>query len=415
MRSRLTVTAGVLACVLLGTAPGVAGADPRPAPLDSAGSGGGEITRDSHSSDGRPGPIARQLPASGRGAVQRSEPTSYDVAPGVRFTRWDESDLRGPVRLQLLTVDPSVPGVALGYANPGRVAGTAPVLSMARRDGAVAAVNGDFFDIDGTGAPLGVGVTRRGVLHAPRGGWNASFYLSARGRPEIGSLPMRAEIRQRPSSKITNLNSPRVKPGGIGIYTRDWGRTSGYRVTDGQRRNVRMVVVRHGRVAATKQKLTKNQRIQGTLLVGRGKGARALSKLRKGARADVRWWLEDRPRMAIGGNKFLILDGIVQVVDDREMHPRTAVGIDRDTGEVLLLTVDGRQPSSRGFTMVELASTMMDLGADEALNLDGGGSSTMVARKPNGRVGVLNSPSEGRQRRVANTLQVFSTAPPIGP
>ena len=47
------------------------------------------------------------------------------------------------------------------------------------------------------------------------------------------------------------------------------------------------------------------------------------------------------------------------------MHPRTAVGIDSDTGEVLLLVVDGRQTFSRGYTMVEMANLMIDLGADE--------------------------------------------------
>ena len=72
------------------------------------------------------------------------------------------------------------------------------------------------------------------------------------------------------------------------------------------------------------------------------------------------------------------------------MHPRTAVGIDNDTGEVLLLVIDGRQSVSRGYTMLELANLMVDLGADEALNLDGGGSSTMVARGGKGRNRVVN-------------------------
>ena len=93
------------------------------------------------------------------------------------------------------------------------------------------------------------------------------------------------------------------------------------------------------------------------------------------------------------------------------MHPRTAVGIDHDTGEVLLLVVDGRSVASRGYTMVELANLMVDLGADEALNLDGGGSSTMVARVAGGARRVVNTPSDGFLRRVANALEVTYKAP----
>jgi exopolysaccharide biosynthesis protein len=94
------------------------------------------------------------------------------------------------------------------------------------------------------------------------------------------------------------------------------------------------------------------------------------------------------------------------VVDDRELHPRTAIGIDRETGQVLMLVVDGRQTFSRGYTMVELANLMQTLGAEDALNLDGGGSSTMLALDPIGRIGVRNSPSDGFERRVGNGLEI---------
>ena len=93
------------------------------------------------------------------------------------------------------------------------------------------------------------------------------------------------------------------------------------------------------------------------------------------------------------------------------MEPRTAVGIDRDTDEVLILAVDGRQSFSRGYTMVELANQMIDLGADEALNLDGGGSTTMVVRGSAGRDRVVNSPSDGFERHVANSLAVRYAGP----
>jgi exopolysaccharide biosynthesis protein len=115
--------------------------------------------------------------------------------------------------------------------------------------------------------------------------------------------------------------------------------------------------------------------------------------------------------MAITGSSFLLTDGVVQVVDDTALHPRTAVGVDRDAGQVLLLVVDGRSDTSRGATLVELANLMLGLGADEALNLDGGGSSTLVGRRPAGGVRVLNTPSDGSQRHVSNALEVTYTPP----
>ncbi|MBC9734532.1 phosphodiester glycosidase family protein [Nocardioides marmotae] len=428
MRARLSLTAGALAGALsLVTAAAAAGpgsapdharndlpSDLRRDPGSTPGSGPGLRAErgPAHTSDGQPGLLAPVLPRLLRqGAATSTDPVRSTVSPGVTLTRWDEADPRGAQRFSLLTVDPSVPGVSLDYAGPRRVSGTATLptlLSPAYNGhGTVAGVNGDFFDIGDTGAPLGTGRdVERGVLHARLSGWTSSFAVDRQGRPWIGEVPLRASVKQRPGLRITNLNSPFVEPGGIGIYTAAWGTTSGYRVTSGQKRGVRMVLVRGGKVVRTRAKLPSGQPIRGVLLVGRGPGAKALGTLRKGARLDVTWGLQGGPRMAISGNKVLIREGLVEVVDDRVMHPRTAIGIDRDTGEVLVLVVDGRWTWSRGATMVELAATMADLGADEALNLDGGGSTTMVTRGADRRLGVVNAPSDGSLRKVANGLQV---------
>jgi exopolysaccharide biosynthesis protein len=90
-----------------------------------------------------------------------------------------------------------------------------------------------------------------------------------------------------------------------------------------------------------------------------------------------------------------------------QRHPRTAAGVSRDGRTLLLLVVDGRRPGwSIGATLPELAALMIDAGAWSALNLDGGGSSALWHREP-GRAGrVLNRPSDGRVRPVANHLGV---------
>ena len=113
-----------------------------------------------------------------------------------------------------------------------------------------------------------------------------------------------------------------------------------------------------------------------------------------------------RPRVAITGNRLLLDDGVIRVTNNRDLHPRTAIGIDRDTGQLLLLVVDGRQDLSRGLTMKELAKLFQRLGVEDALNLDGGGSSIMLARQVDGSLAVLNSPSDGHPRPVANGLEI---------
>ena len=89
-----------------------------------------------------------------------------------------------------------------------------------------------------------------------------------------------------------------------------------------------------------------------------------------------------------------------------DYHPRTAVGYSEDRSKLIFVVVDGRQEGfSRGMSLPELADFMISLGAETAINLDGGGSSTLVVRNT-----VKNSPSDGNERSVANSLQVVSSA-----
>lgn len=96
-----------------------------------------------------------------------------------------------------------------------------------------------------------------------------------------------------------------------------------------------------------------------------------------------------------------------QVAPDKR-HPRTAAGVSRDGRALLLLVVDGRQPGwSVGATLPELAQLMIDAGAWSAVALDGGGSSAIWHREPGAAAGrILNRPSDGRVRPVANHLGV---------
>jgi len=94
------------------------------------------------------------------------------------------------------------------------------------------------------------------------------------------------------------------------------------------------------------------------------------------------------------------------------LHPRSAVGISRNGRYLILMTVDGRQPGySEGVTTAETAEWMRKLGAYNALNLDGGGSTALVVEGADGSPVVLNrpcGPPPGTERRVANHLGIFA-------
>lgn len=370
-------------------------------------------TPDSQTSDGVPGERAAPIPRSLRAPDVWTTLQAYAVAPGVNYEQFTLTGPRGVTRGQLMRIDPATPGLGFDLVEGQNVASRHVVADMMDPD-AVVGVNGDFFDIRDTEAPLGVAKDRqRGIMNGVQSGWNSAFWVDTAGVPHIGDLYADAVLRQRPNLDVTTVNSPSVRPGDVGLYTEKWGTLAGYRVVDGQRRGVRMVVVRHGRVVSNRSRFPASLRVRDLVLVGRGSGAGELARLRAGQRLTADVSLSEDVAMAVTGNMFVMRDGKRVAKDDVDLHPRTAIGIDHDTGQLLLLVVDGRQAVSRGATMKELGKLFQRLGAEDALNLDGGGSSIMLARQADGSLAVLNSPSDGHPRPVANGLEVtYDAAPP---
>lgn len=355
------------------------------------------------------GEIAPPVVPGQRAVLSRTQRFSYEPAPGVTVSGWDVRTRRGPVRFFVTRVKWRTPGITIDYANGDRVRRRQTVTDMlAETPKVVAGVNGDFFDIYDTGAPLGIGRERGGRLwNAIDSGWNNAISVNTDNKWHVGELPMIAEVVDRPGIVITNYNSPRVKIGGTGIYDWRFGRAAGYGWTDEQRRQVRFVQVVDGKVVDNRAGLPNDTGIVGTFLIARGdKAEDKLEALKVGTSVRVRRRLDGKVAMAITGNALLLKKRQLLVSDDGEMHPRTAVGVDRDSKELILLVVDGRQSFSRGYTMVELARRMRRLGAEDALNLDGGGSTTLAAVRK-GTLQVINSPSDGSQRPVPNGLEVI--------
>jgi len=106
-----------------------------------------------------------------------------------------------------------------------------------------------------------------------------------------------------------------------------------------------------------------------------------------------------------GGGPTLVINGTIPSGLQTAVHPRTAVGFNQDSTKIFFVTVDGRQPGfSVGMSLPELANYMLSIGCWNAVNLDGGGSTTMVVRNR-----VVNSPSDAAgERSVANALLAVS-------
>lgn len=120
---------------------------------------------------------------------------------------------------------------------------------------------------------------------------------------------------------------------------------------------------------------------------------------------------EWKVRDALGAGPALVVNGNIDVTSDEEAffaksfneaNPRTAAGVTAD-GALILLVVDGRQADSRGVTLDELAALMLELGAVDAINLDGGGSSTLVVNNT-----LVNRPAGGFfEREVMSAIATF--------
>lgn len=332
-----------------------------------------------------------------------TERTERPVAPGITLSSFDWYEEDSWIRGDALAVD--LARTRVGYVDPGTVARAAPLSSQAGR--AVAAVNGDFFDIDNSNAPEGVGI-QDGLLR--KSGRGRAVGIDAAG---VGSvMETFFEGTLNGTHELTQLNSARIDVNGIGVFNPLWGTYSRARATLGAT-NTAEVLVKDDVV----QEVTTpgDKPIDGYALVGREKGADVLKALRPGDRVEVvyrnRTSDGSEPLTAIGGRQLLVENG-TNVAPDDAVHPRTAVGFSRDGRKMYLLTVDGRQGEHLpGLNLRDLADAMIELGAHHALNLDGGGSSTMLAREPGTtELRTVNTPSDGAERPVPNGLALYAPA-----
>lgn len=168
------------------------------------------------------------------------------------------------------------------------------------------------------------------------------------------------------------------------------------------------VVVANGRVTLNARTPVRSIPAGGFVLVARGTAVRNyLWRMAKGGALTPRVGYAGNVAVAVGGSGLLVRDGAVVNRANAAVEPRSVVAFDRDLRRLYLFVVDGRSPRSRGITHFEAATIARWLGAEEALNLDGGGSSALLVRS-SGVLRVANQPSDGRPRSIPNGIAVYS-------
>ena len=351
------------------------------------------------------------------------------LGPGVVQRDFTTTGVAGEVMGHLVQVELLNPAVSTDLLTPGAVAARVPLAAMADARDAVAGINGDFFDIEGTGAAFGPAVAgslplqsavpagRRLAPPLPPGTTaDAVFGVGAAWQARVDRLALDAQaIGPRGTVRVDGLNQHALPVDGVGLFTPVWGTASragaACDAPGSCSPRVREVSVRGGVVSAVRDRPGAGLIAPDELvLLGRDAGADALADLRPGDRVDVpHRLLPGDFRFAVGGTPVLRDGQPYPDLDDRERAPRSAAGTSADGFRMYLVTVDGRQADSVGATLAEFATLLDDLGVDDAVNLDGGGSSTLVYRKPGaGSVTVVNDPSDPAARAVPNGIGVFT-------
>ena len=347
-----------------------------------------------------------------------TDPMPEVLADGVTYRRYD--DLTGPFSTRVVTVAPDQ-GARLDLAlAQDRLVGFETTSSMARRHHAVAAINGDFglpngrpvhllaedghmhqapalvenaMATSGRGLDLSLGhPTLAMTVSDPTSGRVVPLAKVNNGDPAVDELslvtPVAAGLEAPPrdacSARLQERRRPRVDNSG--------STTTSYLV--------------QAVVCGTEPLAPGALSVLSTPLAG--SQAEFVRGLRPGRPLSVTWTVGWPSVLDVGGgNAMLVEDGrLSPQVNGTDpffaRHPRTGIGRTA-TGQVLLVTVDGRQPGlSVGMTLAEFGEYFRSLGAVRAMLLDGGGSTTMVTDGV-----VRNSPSDGNERPVDTAVLVL--------
>lgn len=294
------------------------------------------------------------------------------------------------------------------------------VSNMVEKHDAVAGVNGDYFSYSPLPTSLGGLITDGEIIVSPIELAYAlpSFYLTHNNEGDVGYLDRNivlTDLNNGSQVIVNTLNKVTPDFDTPTLLDRNWGDKSiGNRFhNDLVEVVVENDIIKDIRVGQVATNIPEN----GYVVAGRGPRAEILQQLTVGNKVKLDLSTSpnvDKIKFAIGGGSIILKNGEISLtnINSKGSNPRTGMGINKDNTEMILVTIDGRDSSFKGVSQEMFGGIMRDLGAYNAINLDGGGSTTM-AIKPLGedKAKVVNKPSEGSQRLVVNGVGVVSNAP----
>ena len=310
-----------------------------------------------------------------------------------------------PVKINVVevnkTINPNI-NLAPALAKQNTLNSKSNIRKIAQESNSIVAINGSFFKPQ-NGIPLGSLMIDGKLLTGPMynrvalGIFDEELKIE---RVELNAVAQNEEY----SLKIDNINQPRMLSTYVLVYTREWGEYAPVSPQYGMQ-----VAIKDGQVIDFS---TKRLQIpdNGYVIVG---PKDKLTELVAQKKVDIKLntnpdW--DGVKHIISGGPYLIKNGEIFVdVSAQKLNsitgrnPRTAVGITADKN-LVLVTVDGREESSVGMTLTELASFMKEIGCVEAMNLDGGGSSVMYVDG-----NIVNRPSIKGGIAISNAFTVSVT------
>ena len=307
-----------------------------------------------------------------------------------------------PVRINIVELSTGVNSdleVVPATASGDKLASRTKISNIAQRENAIAAINGGYFKPQ-TGVPLGTLMINKKVYTGPiydrvamgifdDGYGMARVQLKAKVETNIGGL------------KIDNINQPRMLSTHILVYTPEWGSTAPSCPKYGK-----AIAIEDGKLIATSYGALEIPK-DGFVIVGPEKDLNTIVNAKKfslNIKMNPEW---KGVNHIISGGPYLVKGGEIYVDMSAQKlaaiggrNPRTAIGYTKDN-HLIMLTADGREGSSVGLTLMELAHLMKELGCVNAMNLDGGGSTVMYVQGQ-----IVNRPAVQGGIPLSHTLTV---------
>jgi hypothetical protein len=352
-------------------------------------------------------------------------PVTEPIAPGVEYGEYDLLTSAGPIVVHAIAIAPHAANIQLNsvLAGDALASGGETISSMAARTGAIAGINGDYFDIGRTNRPTNVVVRDGALVRSPRKRY--ALVITRAGPPQILETALVGTVQL--ADRSVGLDAVNVDPGsGTTLLTPSFGA-----VAPANDMTLVALAPTNGTPPFATYRVTNV--VDNTVAQPPGYylaiGLDAYSSAGVPNAGDTIALSGDLTPVALGdmiaavGGGPLILDNGAWTDDPDgpsggeydQRIPCSGAAIAAD-GTLYLLEVDGRQPQlSVGITRPEFSALMRAFGAVRGMAFDGGGSSEIAVRTPGESSATLaDAPSDGRERKVADGIFVYDTAP-VGP